>query len=118
MAHPQDVTAPLALRCPDRGAKIAAACFAHPLGLLVLDTFWHLKRPDEAAHLLRGELRGDGPWRIADCVITVLGCHDTDPDLAASFASWRTYLESPAAAAEYPPPDQIRNIARRLGASL
>jgi hypothetical protein len=118
MAHPQDVTAPLALRCRNGGAKVAAACFAHPLGLLVLDTFWHLKRPDEAAHLLRGQLRGDGPWRIGDCVIAVLGCHNTDPDLVAPFTAWREYLESASAATEYPPPAQIRDIVRRLGASV
>jgi len=94
------------------------ACFRHPLGLLVLEAFWHLKRPDEAAHLLRGELHGDGPWRIGDCVITVLGCQGTDPDLADQFAAWRDYLQSPAAAQAYPPPAQIQDIARRLGASV
>ena len=111
------MTAPLALRGPD-GAKVIAACFPHTLGLLYLDTFWHLKRPDEAAHLIRGELRGEGPWRIGDCVIAVLGCHHTDPDLAQPFAQWQSYLESEAAAREYPPPAQILDIARRLGAAV
>jgi hypothetical protein len=115
---PYDVTAPLALRWRDGGAKVAAACFPHPAGLLYLDLFWHQKTPAEAAHLLRGDLTGDGPWRIGDCVIAVLGCHNTDPDLADDFARWREYLEIDAAAAEYPPPTQIRDIARRLGASV
>ena len=115
---PFDVTAPLSLRCRGGMAKVLAACFPHPFGLLYLDTFWHLKRPEDAAHLLHGELHGEGPWRIGDCVIAVLGCHNTDPDLAEPFSAWRTYLESDEAAHAYPPPEQIRDIARRLGASV
>ncbi|MGD8274706.1 MAG: hypothetical protein PVJ30_02025 [Thiohalocapsa sp.] len=116
---PYDVTAPLALRWRSSGtAKVVAACFPHPDGLLYLDLFWHRQTPAQAAHLLRGELTGEGPWRIGDCVISVLGCHNTDPDLADDFARWREYLESDAAAAEYPPPGQIRDIARLLGASV
>lgn len=134
---PYDVTAPLALRwrAPGRrpdgrptaspdgnpegiGAKVIAACFPHSEGLLYLDLFWHQSAPQQAAHLLRGELTGNGPWRIGDWVISVLGCHSTDADLADDFARWRDYLASNAAAAEYPPPAQIRDIARRLGASV
>ena len=118
MPSPFEVTAPLALRCIGGEAKVIAACFPHPLGLLYLDTFWHLQSPRQAAHLLTGELRGDGPWRIGDCVLRVLGCQNTDPDLAAPFAQWREYLESDAALAHYPPPAQIRDIARRLGADV
>ena len=118
MAQPFDVTAPLALRCIGGSAKVIAACFPHPLGLLYLDTFWHLRSPQQAAHLLHGELRADGPWRIGDCVLAVLGCHGADPDLAAPFAEWRQYLESDAALMEYPPTAQILDIARRLGANV
>ena len=40
-------------------------------------------------------------------------------DVTAPLAlRWREYLESAAAAGEYPPPEQIRDIARRLGASV
>lgn len=117
MADPFQVTAPLALRCLDGEEKVIAACFPHPRGLLYLDCFWHLSTPDAAAHLLQGELRGEGPWRIGDCVLRVLGCHNTDPGLAQPFARWQTYLEQHGAQ-EYPPPEQIRNIARRLGATL
>jgi hypothetical protein len=116
--RPYDVRAPLALHWITGEAKVVAACFPHPAGLIYLDLFLHHKTPQEAAHLLQGELTGEGPWRIGDCVITVLGCHNTDPDLAEDFARWRTYLESEAAAAGYPPPAQIRDIARRLGASI
>jgi hypothetical protein len=111
------VTAPLALRLPDGGRKVIAACFPHPKGLLYLDTFWHQSNPAEAAHLIVGEITGEGPWKVGGCVITVLGCHNTDPDLALPYACWRDYLEQ-AGLEHYPPPAQIREIARRLGASV
>jgi hypothetical protein len=111
------VTAPLALRSPSGARKVIAACFPHPQGLLYLDAFWHLSTPDEAAHLIRGKLSGEGPWKIGGNVLTVLGCHDTDPELAEPFARWREYLES-CEEGDYPPPDQIRSIARKLGANV
>lgn len=117
MADPFRVTAPLALRRPDGTRKVLAACFPHPKGLLYLDTFWHHATPEEAAHLIVGELSGEGPWTIGGCVITVLGCHNTDPDLALPYARWRDYLQQ-AGPEDYPPPEQIRAIARRLGASV
>lgn len=119
MADLFGVTAPLALRLPDGGRKVIAACFPHPRGLLYLDTFWHQSTPAEAAHLIVGEVRGDGPWKVGGCVITVLGCHGTGPDLALPlpYARWRDYLEQ-AGHDDYPPPAQIRDIARRLGATV
>jgi hypothetical protein len=117
MASLFSVTAPLALRCRDGTRKVVAACFPHPRGVLYLDTFWNLSTPQRAAHLITGDLTGDGPWKIGDCVITVLGCSGTDPDLAQSFAQWRDYLENQGEH-QYPPDEQIRHIARKLGADI
>jgi hypothetical protein len=117
MADLYSVKAPLALRHPDGSEQVIAACFPHPLGLLYLDCFWHLSTPDQAAHLVPGELRGEGPWRIGNSVIRVLGCQHTDPQLAEAYARWREYLEVRGADA-YPPPAQIRSIVRRLGAAI
>jgi hypothetical protein len=117
MADLFSVTAPLTLRCPNGTRKVIAACFPHPRGLLYLDLFWHRRTPREAAHLIDGELQGEGPWKIGGCVITVLGCHHTDPELAAPYAEWRAYLESDEGV-DYPGTEQIRAIARRLGAAV
>jgi hypothetical protein len=117
MADLFSVTAPLALRLPDGSSKLIAECFPHPEGLLYLDIFWHRSTPDQAAHLVRGELTGDGPWRIGDCVIRVLGCQGTDPDLQPAFTRWQDYLQR-FGPTQYPPADQIREIARRLGAMV
>ena len=114
MARIDSVTAPLVLRPADGEERLVAACFPHPQGLLVLDLYWHLATPQEAAHLIRGELRGEGPWRVGDARLRVLGCHNTDPHLQDAFSAWQQYLhENPD---RYPPRPQIVEIARRLGA--
>ena len=114
MADIGSVSAPLVLRDPQGHEKIIAAAFRHPRGLLYLDLYWHLSTPHEAAHLLEGELRGEGPWRIAEYRLRVLGCHNTDPHLADDFAAWKEYLARHGDA--YPPRAQILEIAARLGA--
>ncbi len=108
------VATPLVIRFANREERVVAACFPHPQGLLYLDLFWHLSSPGQAAHLISGTLRGDGPWKIGNCVVRLLGCHNTDPGLQDEFASWQTYLQNQAD--QYPPPAQIIEIAKNLGA--
>ena len=109
----ESVTAPLAILFDDRSKKLAAACFPHQLGLLYLDTWWHLKKPDKAAHIIKGEIKGEGPWRIGNATIRVLGCQNTDPELQTEFLNWQEYLKETN---EYPPRAQMFEVARRLGA--
>ncbi|MCG6967828.1 MAG: hypothetical protein LJE59_15120 [Chromatiaceae bacterium] len=109
------VTAPLVLRHPDGREQLVAACFTHPLGLLYLDLYWHRSTPRQAAHLIRGEIHGDGPWRVGEARLRVLGCQHTDPHLQDAFSTWQQYLQDHAEA--YPPRSQIVEIARRLGAT-
>lgn len=116
MAAIESVAAPLVIRFGDGNERVAAHCFPHRLGLLWLDPFWHQSAPQESAHLLRGELTGEGLWRIGDAVIRVLGCRNTDPHLQGQYLPWKEYLEHNGG--RYPPPQQVREIARRLGALL
>jgi len=111
----ETVTAPLAILFDDGSKRLAAACFKHQLGLLYLDTWWHLKKPGQAAHIIRGELKGDGPWRIGDATIRVLGCQNTDPELQSEYLNWQEYLKE---SSQYPPRRQVVEIATRLGAVL
>ena len=106
------ITAPLAVRRAG-SERVVAAHFPHPQGLLYFDLYWHMGIPAETIHLIEGSVSGDGPWKIGDSVIRVLGCHGTDPDLAAQFAAWQEYLQR---ATDYPPPPLIAAIARRFGA--
>ena len=109
------VTTPLVLRHPDGREELIAAAFPHPRGLLYLDLYWHRSTPRQAAHLVEGELRGEGPWRVGEHRLRTLGCHNTDPHLQDDLNAWQRYLLDHAK--EYPPPAQIREIVRRLGAS-
>ncbi|MDJ0741107.1 MAG: hypothetical protein QNJ91_15435 [Gammaproteobacteria bacterium] len=109
------VTAPLVLRHADGREQLVAACFTHPTGLLYLDLYWHRSTPERAAHLIRGTIAGNGPWRVGDARLRVLGCQHTDPHLQQAFADWQGYLQ--ANADRYPPRAQIVEIARRLGAT-
>ena len=107
-------TAPLVLRHPDGREQLIAAGFTHPLGLLYFDLYWHLSTPQEAAHLIHGDMRGDGPWRVGDSRLRVPGCQGTDPHLQDDLVGWQQYLQ--AHPDSYPPRKQIIDIAQRLGA--
>ena len=113
MAQIDTVTAPLVIRFSREEEKVVARAFSHPLGLVYLDLFWHQSTPDKAAHLIQGKLCGEGPWRVGEARIRVLGCANTDPHLQEQYLPWRDYLSQHPE--EYPPEDQIRKIAKRLG---
>ena len=116
MAALDRVTAPLVVRDPQGHERVVCRAFPHPLGVVVLDLFWNLSTPDEAAHLLEGTLEGEGPWRVGDHRIRLLGCANTDPHLQDQFLPWKAWLERHGD--QYPPEAQIRDIARRLGCQL
>ena len=117
MADLFSVTAPLLVRRGDGTCHIVAECFplAETPGLVYFELYWHLQRPAmRAIHTLHGEICGDGPWKVAESVITVLGCHGTDPELATTFAEWQEYLQQGAPG--YPLRDAICALARSVGA--
>ena len=112
MADLNTVTAPLGLRFPDGETTIAAAAFRHPQGVLWFELNWFEGDPDRVIHLIVGALEGDGPWKVGGVVITLLGCHGSDPELAQRHAAWLT-----TQAGKEPPPRQLLEaIARRKGA--
>ena len=111
----ETVTSPLAILFDNGTKKLAAACFRHELGLLYLDPFWHQQKPEQAAHIIKGELKGHDPWRIDGATIRLLGCQNTDPELQTLYTTWSEYLKT---ADDYPPLEQIQEIAKRLGAII
>jgi len=113
MADLFSITAPLMLRNPHGEEQVIAEIFPHPRGLVYFDLYWHLGQPTETIHLIEGTLRGEGPWKIGDYVINVLGCHGTNAELATAYQQWRTYLQN--VEADYPPPPLRAAIARRVG---
>lgn len=114
MADLFTVTAPLMIRCPNGEKRVMAALFRHAEGLLYFDLFWDRQDDGQGVHLVAGDIRGEGPWKAGDCMITVLGCHGSEPELAAAYAEWQMYLEQQAV--DYPTPAGLAEIARRYGA--
>lgn len=107
---------PLVIRFPDGRKHIMAEYFKHPDGLLYFEVFWHQQAQQAAIHLVRGEYKGEGPWKVGDCVISVLGCHGSDPELASLFSEWQTFLQM--APDVYPGEEQIKALAISKGAIL
>lgn len=116
MADLFSITAPLMIRNPQGKEQNIAEIFPHPKGIIYFDLYWHLGLPKETIHLIEGSLSGEGPWKIGDYVINVLGCHGTNAELASTYQQWQTYLQS--AADDYPPSPLIAAIARRMGATV
>lgn len=89
------MTAPLMARWPGQPGCVVAERIVAPGGLLVFEPFWHLAAGvDDRIHWLPGRVRGEGPWRIGKAVLTVLGCQDSHPALAAEFSRWQEYLQN------------------------
>ena len=105
MADLFSVTAPLAIRFRDGSRQIMIERLPYRDGVLFLPPFWTESGMETALRFVAGPVRGDGPWKIGDAVVTVLGCHGTDAQLASEFAAWQDYLEQLGAG--YPEREQI-----------
>jgi hypothetical protein len=119
MADLFSMTAPLLIRHKNGERHIIAEYFplAHAEGLVYFEIFWHLQRPaSQAIHRITGPTQGDGPWKITDSVISVLGCQGTDPELASAYAEWQSYLQQGAPG--YPTPEAILALAQASGARI
>jgi len=119
MADLFSMTAPLLIRHKTSAWHIMVEHYpvANGDGLVYFEIFWHLQRPASLAiHRITGQIKGDGPWRIGDSVITVLGCQGTDPELASAYAEWQSYLQQGAPG--YPTSEAILALARESGARI
>lgn len=110
------MTAPLMIRCPDGAQRVMAEKFRHPRGLLYFEPFWDRLPGAQGIHLVEGEIRGEGPWKAGDCVISVLGCRGSHPELAAEYAGWCAYLAERGD--EFPSRREIERLARERGAVI
>jgi hypothetical protein len=92
MADLFSVTAPLAIRFPNGERQIMIERFAHRDGVCFLPPFWTETKLADALRFVPGPIKGGGPWKAGDAIITVLGCHGTDAELAGELSSWLDYL--------------------------
>lgn len=110
MADLFSVTAPLAIRFRDGSREIMVERLPYNGGALFLAPFWTETGIEAALRFIPGPLRGDGPWKVGDAVVTVLGCQGTDPQLASEFAAWQGLLEQLGTG--YPERDRIEQLMR------
>lgn len=116
MADLFTVKTPLSLRLPSGEKRILMEFFPHPQGLLGFEIFWEQSSDYSAMiRVYEGQLKGEGPWKVGDAVLTVLGCHGTDAELASQFADWKMQREM---GVEYPSDEEVYDLARRYGAKV
>lgn len=83
--------APLLVRYPDGEQRLVAEKFTHSQGLIYVEPFW-LESESPVAYLLKGSIKGDGPWKVGDVIVRLLSCGDTE--LSMEWAQWQQYLLS------------------------
>ena len=88
-------------------------CFRHPDGIVYFRPFWDRLRDGEGVQFVIGDIRGEGPWKVGDAVVTVLGCQGTNPEQEAELADWRFHLEQRGE--QYPTRDELQRIAVEKG---
>lgn len=115
MADMFAMKAPLMIRLANGEKRIMVEYFRHADGLLFFNPFWH-QNPQQGIHVVQGEYKGDGPWKVGNNVIHVLGCRGSDPELANLYAEWQFYLQT--CADEYPSTDEICSLAKARGALI
>jgi hypothetical protein len=108
------VTAPLVIRLPSGEKRLMAECFPHPRGLLYFQPFWREQGRPPAIHLAEGEIRGEGPWKVGEAVITVLSC--ADPELGMEWNVWQQALCEPVT--PYSDRESVLAAARERGARV
>lgn len=113
MADLFSVTAPLLIRFPDASRDVMVDCLPHAGGLVYFRPFWDRMPLAEGVRFVAGEVRGEGPWKVGDSVVTVLGCRGTDPEQAAEYAEWQLYREQ--IGDNYPDEDALLQFAREAG---
>ena len=110
------MTRPLAINYKNGEKTIMVAYYRHEKGIVYLEPFWEQKLEGQKATVIKGDLKGDGPWKISDAVISLVGCQGTDPELARLLSEWEFHLQN--IGADYYQPENIRNLAREYGAII
>ncbi len=108
MADLFSVRAPLMIRSPHGGEKVIAELFPHPEGILFFEIFWDQMPGQQGVHLIKGEISGEGPWKVGDYVINILGCQGTHTDLATDFSEWQLYRQM---STDYPDTGELAQMA-------
>ncbi len=74
------IRSPLYIQYPNGEKRLVQELFKHPDGILYFEHFWE-KEPKYSIHIIRGKITGQAPWKIGDCVFSIVGCNHTHPEL-------------------------------------
>lgn len=107
------MTAPLLIRFTDGRSEVMVECLRHAAGLVYFRPFWDRLPLQEGIRFVAGEVRGEGPWKVGDAVVTVLGCQGTNPEQATEYAEWQIYREQ--FGDSYPDTNALGQFARQAG---
>lgn len=113
MADLFSVTAPLMIKQSSGSEYVMAEIYPHPEGLVFFELFW-LERGTPAVHVVKGDIEGEGPWKVGDAIVRVLSCGDTD--LSMQWNLWQQ--EATMLPNEYHDEEGKLTLAREHGASI
>jgi len=83
---------------PDGECRLVVETFAHSLGIIYAEPYW-LELEHPAAYLLIGDIKGEGPWKVADVIVRLLSCGDTE--FKMQWIEWEQYLASCDSESDY-----------------
>ena len=87
---------PLYIKYPNTEVRVIENLFEHPQGVLYFELFWE-KDPQHSIHLIKGNITGDGPWKVGECSFHILGCNHTHPQMCEMHSFWQQQrLQDPA----------------------
>ena len=107
---------PLSVNYTDGRKTVIVAYYPHAEGMVYLEPFWEQKPEGEKVVLIKGDVKGDGPWRVGSAVLTLVGCQGTDAELAQQLAQWQAHIQE--VGSDYYDPEAIRALARQYGALI
>ena len=113
MADLFTLTVPLLIRFPDNTRHVMVACFRHPNGILYFRPFWNQLCDGEGIQLATGDIKGEGPWKVGDAVVSMPTRQSNTPEQAAEFADWKFHLEQHGE--QYPTREELQTIAVEKG---
>lgn len=114
MADLFSMNRPLAVNYQNGSKTIMVAYYPHAEGMVYLEPYWEQRSEGKEVVVLKGTVKGEGPWKVGDVVISLIGCQNTDAELAHQLADWEFHLEN--VGVDFYQPEKIRLLAKRYGA--
>ncbi|WP_201340858.1 hypothetical protein [Abyssogena phaseoliformis symbiont] len=82
---------PLYIKYPNGETRVIEALFEYLKGVLYFEFFLE-KDLTYSINIIKGEVMGEGPWKVGQCSLHVLGCNHTHPQLCEMHAFWQQEL--------------------------